>query len=626
MTIRKKFFVLTIVTIINALVLMTVYFVVNRRTVNLLKQDAIAISIIPEVNDFALLIADAVKDPGGNANLDWLDSYSKVSEKLVILNEDSTTASQSVLRGVIDLLRDVESSFTSLIIYNWYGKVPENPNFDINAVASQVELSVHRLVKEVVDLKTVYNYELIKTLQYEEAIFKGILFWMILYVFVAFYIIYQTIGNRIYTISEKLKNIRKKKFKVNLEYKDNNDEVDVLVSSVNVMLKQIRSDRFSLEKKVEERTQEIKQTKEFLEEIVNNIGDGLLVIDINNVVTKVNAKASELLGFGDATNKILGKTFYDVAMPKSEDGKSIKKIEKQGDIVKDGKDYIQYIKLGDAIYFTRQDGSTFPVSLTISRTDLGRIITFRDISEESKIDKAKSEFVTLASHQLRTPLSAISWHTEILLEEDIGKINKDQKNQLEVIYKSNRRMVELVEALLNVSRLEIGSFDIELEQVKAQELLEKVLSDLHIYINEKSLKIKTKYSKTLKKINTDRNLLLLTMYTIILNAIKYTPEKGSVTVGMRIVKSGTSVGGKVLAKESFVFEVKDTGYGIPKSEQKHIFTKLFRAENIKKFDSNGNGLGLYIIKNMLTYLDGKIWFKSQENKGTAFYVAIPLGK
>ena len=237
-----------------------------------------------------------------------------------------------------------------------------------------------------------------------------------------------------------------------------------------------------------------------------------------------------------------------------------------------------------------------------------------DVTEEKEVDKAKSEFVSLASHQLRTPLTAINWYTEMLLEDD-DKIDEDQRSYLEEIHTSNQHLVGLVNSLLNVSRIELGSLMIDPEKINLVELVDDIANFHKIIMDSKKIKFYRRIAKDIpSKFLADKRLLGMVFQNILSNSINYTPDGGSIRLSLNLDKS----------KKNIIFKIADNGYGIPKSQQAKIFTKLFRADNAQKIDTSGTGLGLYIVKSIVDKSGGKIWFESAENKGTSFYVFFPL--
>ncbi|MDH4330340.1 MAG: PAS domain-containing protein [Candidatus Moranbacteria bacterium] len=234
-----------------------------------------------------------------------------------------------------------------------------------------------------------------------------------------------------------------------------------------------------------------------------------------------------------------------------------------------------------------------------------------DVTAEKEVDQAKTEFVSLASHQLRTPLAAMGWNAEMLLQGDVGDLSQEQKEFVEEIYKSNKVMNDLVNALLNTSRIDLGTFAIEPKMIKIGEIARDVLKELESQIKERNQNIIYNSDESIEFM-ADPNLIRIIFQNLLSNASKYTPEKGEIECEIK------------KDKDNVLIRVSDNGYGIPKKQQSKIFKKLFRAENILNKDMEGTGLGLYIVKAIVDASGGKIWFESDENKGTTFYVEMPL--
>jgi len=240
------------------------------------------------------------------------------------------------------------------------------------------------------------------------------------------------------------------------------------------------------------------------------------------------------------------------------------------------------------------------------------IVVLLDITDEYFIDRAKTEFVSLASHQLRTPLSAMNWYSEMLLKGYADPLTKSQKNFVEEIYKSSQRMSDLVSTLLNVSRIELGSFAVEPVQYDVCKLINTITEELQLQITEKKITLVQNCKLTQPVVPLDPKLMGIVIENLLTNSIKYTAAGGIIKIGATSQKDG-----------SVVLTVEDNGYGIPQSEQSKIFTKLYRGDNIKMLDTQGNGLGLYMIKSILNSSGCDIWFESAENNGTVFFVKIP---
>lgn len=207
---------------------------------------------------------------------------------------------------------------------------------------------------------------------------------------------------------------------------------------------------------------------------------------------------------------------------------------------------------------------------------------------------------------------------------DAGKLNDKQKKYLEKVYNNNQRMVALVDALLNVSRLELGTFSIEPEPTDVVKVAKKAIDEVRPIIEQRRIKFETHFAEGLPKLNTDAKLMDMVLKNLLSNAVKYTPEDGKVSLELRLVKKGEAVDTREIKDDSLVIIVKDTGYGIPENQQDKIFTKLFRADNVVEMNSEGTGLGLFIVKSIIDYSGGAVWFRSKVNKGSTFFVTMPM--
>lgn len=244
----------------------------------------------------------------------------------------------------------------------------------------------------------------------------------------------------------------------------------------------------------------------------------------------------------------------------------------------------------------------------------------RDITHEQELDRSKSEFVTLASHQLRTPISAIRWFSEMLLNDDAGSLNKEQREHLEEIYRSNQRMANLVDEMLIVSSLELGNLPVSPEMLDPADFCRKTVKAQLSMAAEKGIKVRGMYDPHLPKLSFDPHILRIIVRNVIANAIKYTPPKGHIS--FEVTKTNKQL--IPTSKGSLVIMINDSGYGIPSADRDKIFTKFFRANNIKDKDTDGTGLGLYMIKMLLEYVGGTIAFTSTEGVGSTFVLELPL--
>ena len=233
--------------------------------------------------------------------------------------------------------------------------------------------------------------------------------------------------------------------------------------------------------------------------------------------------------------------------------------------------------------------------------------------ERVNIENIGSDFVSLASHQLRTPLSAIKWNIEILLKERQGRLTIRQKQYLEEIYRLNERAINLVNDLLDVSRIQEGQIHLQYTLIRAEDIIEEVIQSFSSLI--KTTKIKVNFeivNGPLPKILTDAEKLKRVVINLLSNAIKYTPQNKEVHVSVE-------------KKDRYLkVSIADSGVGITKEERKKIFSKFFRSPRIIKIAPDGTGLGLFIAKFLLKAMGGKISFQSRDGMGTTFYFTLPL--
>ncbi|QQG52596.1 MAG: PAS domain S-box protein [Candidatus Falkowbacteria bacterium] len=416
------------------------------------------------------------------------------------------------------------------------------------------------------------------------------------------------------------------------------DELEKLGDFIVQMAQEVKGYYNELEEKIKVRTKELASKNEYLNKnqsaIINILedvegekdknarlaedlkkfklaldssSDHIVITDSEGITIYGNSMVEKLTGY--SLEEALGKkagTLWSYPMPKDY-------YENLWKIIKTNK-----LPFYGELKNKRKNGEVYEARLDISPVlnDKGEAEFFigveRDITHEKMVDQAKTEFVSLASHQLRTPLSSVNWYAEMLLAGDGGALKPEQKTFVEEIYAGNQRMVELVNALLNVSRLELGTFAVEPEPINVIETADSVIKELQPIILKKKLKINFNYLKDIPIIQADPKLLRIVLQNLMSNAVKYTPDQGSVS--LEIGKN----------RKDLLITVADTGYGIPKKDQPRIFEKLFRAQNVREKDTEGTGLGLYIIKSIIEQAGGIISFKSKENKGTTFYLNIPL--
>lgn len=357
-------------------------------------------------------------------------------------------------------------------------------------------------------------------------------------------------------------------------------------------------------KKIEHNlTEQLKETS-LLQQAVEASTDGIIIADSDGNIVYVNPSWSKMTGY--TLKEVLGKNPNIL-----QSGKTPKKVyDDMWKALIVGKSF-----LTKDIINKRKDGTEYAEYLAISPIlESGKIIFYvgigRDITKEKDIDKAKSDFISIVSHQLRTPLTSIRWVVESFLKHE--KLTKRGRDYLKDIHISARRLTDLIDVFLNVSRIEEGAITISAKPVELVSFIKEYLKECEPLCGKKHLLLTfDKHPKSFN-VTTDVNALRNIIHSILSNAIEYTPNKGKINVS--------------LEKKSnmFLLTVVDTGIGIPKNEQETIFDKFTRGKNATLIKTDGTGLGLYIAKMAVNLLGGKIRFESKENKGTIFYIELPI--
>ncbi len=255
------------------------------------------------------------------------------------------------------------------------------------------------------------------------------------------------------------------------------------------------------------------------------------------------------------------------------------------------------------------------IFIVLTITSILFIISFiitRSFERLAEASRMKSEFINIVSHQLRSPLTNIKWTFEVMASEEF-KVSAEKQEEYFVNVKENiARMVELIDDLLIVSKIEQGSFSITKREISLEDLIKDLVERYNVFAEASRIKLNFYSQENLPKVLADSSFLKIVTENLIDNAIRYT--KGGGVVEIKLIKE----------KDKVLFAIKDSGVGIPQEEQKYIFQKFFRAENISRERTRGSGLGLYVCKSILDKLGGQIWFKSQLGKGTTFFFRLPI--
>lgn len=398
--------------------------------------------------------------------------------------------------------------------------------------------------------------------------------------------------------------------------------------------------------------------------LIESMNTGLVLFDTKPEINIINTALKKIIDVPNSQSVSLSQLIYTLNQlvrkalgTKAEDGD----LQMIGET---GKGMWEKISFFQAIETVLQEGKTvrypevhlkekyfelniIPVYSQDQEIVAGAII-FHDITERVEVDRMKTEFVSVASHQLRTPLTSMRLFIEMLLAKQVGELTQTQQEYIQNLQESTLRMIKLVNEFLNVSRLENGRLKIDPQITNLKEFIQDVVNKLQVLGDKRHVKLEFLYpEKELVDIPIDQTLMHEVIKNLITNAISYSPEgTGKVTVRLESKESPPGIEGetaqtvdtefvhyqrpseKTLAaffpQMYYLISVEDNGMGIPPEVQPDIFKKFFRADNAIKARSEGSGLGLYLVKMIVESSKGKIWFHSELGKGTTFYLALPL--
>ena len=350
--------------------------------------------------------------------------------------------------------------------------------------------------------------------------------------------------------------------------------------------------------------------KKIEEAVISQLGEGMIAVDEHERIVLMNKRAKDMLGIDSKE-----KTFhirYNEYLQFCHGDKT--KLSYENDPIYSTlqSNTHRRITLSDDIYCVRKDASIFPVTASISpfavdSTTRAVIMTLYDATSEKQTIDIRSDFVTVASHQLKTPLTISNIHTEMLLKE--YSENPLQESHLQEILFGNKKIEELLNKFFVISKIDNGSITVRTQKHEINEIVDDILHELSMEISHKKITITKEYETGLKGC-VDWVLARIALHNIISNAVKYTPQGGSVTIRTRHAEDSTCVC------------VSDTGCGIPKDEHEQVFMKFYRTEHGAK-NAGGSGVGLYITKSIIEQCKGKIWFESEVDKGTVFHITLP---
>jgi len=356
----------------------------------------------------------------------------------------------------------------------------------------------------------------------------------------------------------------------------------------------------------------IGESRSITRAMINSIGEGVIMLDEYGYINSVNQPALDILGYN--RDELEGRWLQDALPSFDKYGKPVDPSDRlMAQAFFTGK------PVSGTVSYRRKDGSLVAIYNTsspfiVKNKPVGGIVVFHDVSKELQIERAKDEFVSLASHQLRTPLTSIKFFAELLKDPYYGKLSAKQTDYLDKILFSTERMINLVSELLDISRLNLGRLEIKPEETNINNLIHNQVVEVAPIAVKHSVKVDFTCSiDKSSSVKLDRTLFAQVVHNLLTNAIRYSADKKSGRVKV------------VLEKDSrnYKLTIADNGIGIPAGVNSKIYERFYRADNAKHMEVEGTGLGLYLVKFIIESSGGKISHTSQENKGTTFYITIP---
>jgi PAS domain S-box-containing protein len=397
----------------------------------------------------------------------------------------------------------------------------------------------------------------------------------------------------------------------NLRYRvevTSNDETRDLADGFNRMAENLGKSVAELK----EEREAIAVERNKLALVLSGISDAVVSIDLSGSIITFNSAAEELLDY--PSKEAVGRKVDEVVIIKT--GRQIIGFKRYSPSADDGGSEPFH---NDMVTVVRPDGRTATASMLVTvlaaspHVNIGWIITLHDRTKEQAVESIKREFVSIAAHQLRTPLTAIKWATDMFLNGYAGKPSTEQKSLIEKAHLSTDRMIMLVNDLLNTARLEEGRLVAERRPTDMVQLVKTVIDNAKASVAKKEHTVTfTPPERPVPLLVLDNETMALALQNLLENAIRYTKAHGHITVTMTAEDSKLAI------------IVADTGVGVPEDQKDRLFSKFFRGKNVMNLETEGSGLGLFIAKNIVETHGGQLLLASKEGEGTTVTITLPL--
>ncbi len=378
-----------------------------------------------------------------------------------------------------------------------------------------------------------------------------------------------------------------------------NDELDLLAKSFDSMVMSLK-----------ESTKRLKAAESRYRNLYEGLPDLCRTIDTKGIILDCNKAYAEHLGY--SKEELVGASIFEHAAEQSLDAihESFETWKKTGHVS------------NKEVWLKRKDGTIFPALISASNLFdedgnlIGSNTIIKDMSEIQKlqeIDRAKAEFSSMITHELKTPLVPIQGYCELLLDGTLGCLSNEQKEKIQVMYDSALSLLQLIQDVLDVHKLELDKIKFEMRDVTAKEIIDRSIKRLVPIAKVKDTELLDGTDPQII-LRCDPERILQVINNLVGNALKFVPTHGG-RIEIHATRDASSV----------VFTVKDNGIGIPKEKQQNLFKKFYQVDASLRRHAGGSGLGLAICRGIVEAHKGKIWVKSEEGKGTTFHFSVPVG-
>jgi len=401
------------------------------------------------------------------------------------------------------------------------------------------------------------------------------------------------IANPIRELTESIKQIANQNYRERVHFQDHN-EFGELAKSFNTMAEK-------LEEYSESKLDKIIKGKKRIETLINNMHDPVIGIDEDKKVLFANEEALKISGLKN--ENFIGKQIQDIAVNNDLIRDLIKDLI-HTDLKKGNENSIKIFADGKESYFEKEiiDINIIPTGEQQSQL-IGHVIMLRNITLFKELDLAKTNFIGTVSHEFKTPISSMKMSLQLLENEDVGSLNKEQKQLLESITEDTDRILKITSELLNLAQVESGNMQLNISAVNAADIVRNALEATKTQAEQKNIKIAISIADHLPEIQADSQKTTWVLINLLSNAIRYSYDNS--VVHLSLLKENNNV----------KFLVKDSGTGISEKYQNKIFERYFRVPGTQK---EGTGLGLAICKEFIEAQGGSIEVESEPGTGSTF--------